>query len=102
MTVTTVIDSFEVASSSRLITPQIWLSSGGKPIATLSFEPNGTTLPLDSISTNGQYKMYYHLDDYMNIIDILRNKGPVKLIWTAPGTPSNTYANFLCATYGVS
>jgi len=45
----------------------------------LVFKANGTVLPPD---TKGS--IYYHLDDFQNIIDILRNEKPVFLSWVSP------------------
>ena len=83
MTVTK-IESYEVMYSSNTFAPRIWLKAGGKGIGQLVFRPNGSVLPVDTL-TNGQANLYYHLDDYQNAIDLLRNEEPVYLHWTGSG-----------------
>jgi hypothetical protein len=34
---------------------------------------------------NGQVNLYYHLDDYQNAIDLLRNKAPIYLLYNGSG-----------------
>jgi len=53
--------------------PRILLKSGNNYIGQLKFLPNGSTLPADDKSDSGEVYLYYHLDDYENILDLLRN-----------------------------
>jgi hypothetical protein len=82
--VLTKIDQYEVMYSANKFSPRIWLKAGGKFIGTqLVFKPNGAVLPSDSKTS-----IYYHLDDFQNIIDILRNEKPVYLLWVGTGPGS--------------
>ena len=79
----TKIDSYEVMYSSNHFPPRIWLKSGNTFIGQLIFHPNGAALPSDSMS--GGANLNYHLDDYQNAIDLLRNEAPVYLLYVGPG-----------------
>jgi hypothetical protein len=81
----TKIDEYEVMYSSNIFVPRIWLKGGGKYIGQLIFKPNGSALPADNMS-NGQINLYYHLDDYKNVIDLLRNEGPMYLLYSGSGS----------------
>jgi hypothetical protein len=35
--------------------------------------------------SGGQVNLYYHLDDYPNAIDLLRNEGPMHLLYSGSG-----------------
>lgn len=48
------------------------------------FKPNGSSLPPDNM-VGGQVNLYYHLDDYYNAIDLLRNEGPMYLLYSGSG-----------------
>jgi hypothetical protein len=71
--------------SSNMFIPRIWLKSAGKYIGQLIFKPNGSALPQDNL-TSGQVNLYYHLDDFANIIDLLRNEKPMYLLWVGSGS----------------
>jgi hypothetical protein len=83
----TKIDAYEVMYSANTFAPRIWLKNGGKFIGQLIFKPNGSVLPADSMSS-GQANLYYHLDDYQNAIDLLRNEAPMYLLYSGTG-PGN-------------
>jgi len=70
--------------SSNAFPPRIWLRGGGKFIGQLIFHPNGAPLPPDAMSA-GQANLNYHLDDYANAIDLLRNEKPMYLLWSGTG-----------------
>lgn len=80
----TKIDAYEVMYSANLFAPRIWLKGGGKYIGQLIFKPNGSTLPADR-SSGGQVSLYYHLDDFQNTIDLLRNESPMYLLYSGSG-----------------
>jgi hypothetical protein len=80
----TKIDEYEVMYSANSFFPRIWLKGGGKFIGQLIFKPNGTALPPDNMAS-GQVNLYYHLDDFQNAIDLLRNEMPMYLLWTGTG-----------------
>jgi hypothetical protein len=44
------------------------------------FRPNGATLPQD---TSGS--LYYHLDDFQNVLDLLRNEKPMYWLFSGSG-----------------
>ena len=68
----TQIDDYEVMYSSNTFSPRIWLKHQGRYIGQLVFEPNGASLPADT-----QDSLYYHLDDFHNVLDLLRNEKPM-------------------------
>jgi len=78
------VDAYEVFYSSNSFSPRIGLKHAGNFIGQLIFKPNGTTLPPDA-STNGQVNLYYHLDDFQNAIDLLRNEKPVYIYFSGTG-----------------
>jgi hypothetical protein len=80
----TKIDAYEVMYSANTFVPRIWLKGGGRYIGQLIFKTNGQALPADSMS-GGQVNLYYHLDDYQNAIDLLRNEGPMYLLYSGSG-----------------
>ena len=78
------ISEYEVMYSSNSFAPRIWLKSGGQYIGQLIFRPDGQALPADFVSGT-QYNLYYHLADFQNCIDMLRNENPMYLLWTGSG-----------------
>ncbi|HZI71432.1 MAG TPA: hypothetical protein VFD60_09750 [Nitrososphaeraceae archaeon] len=77
---TTKIDGFEVVYSANGFVPRIWLKSGNKIIGQLVFQPDGTTLSAASIA-DSKVSIYYHLEDFPNIIDLLRNQKSMYLAY---------------------
>ena len=78
------IDAYEVFYSSNSFSPRIGLKHAGTFIGQMIFKPNGVALPPDG-SANGQVNLYYHLDDFQNAIDLLRNEKPVYLYFNGTG-----------------
>ncbi|MEK7400088.1 MAG: hypothetical protein AAB116_24350 [Candidatus Poribacteria bacterium] len=78
------IDTYEVMYSANRFPPRIWLKGGGNPIGQLIFMPNGSALPADTM-VRGQVNLYYHLDDFQNTIDLLRNESPMYLLYIGSG-----------------
>jgi dTDP-D-glucose 4,6-dehydratase len=78
------IDKYHVMYSSNRFSPRIWLKEGNKWIGQLIFRPNGTALPPDYTSGN-TVNLYYHLDDFQNAIDMLRNESPMYLLYSGSG-----------------
>jgi hypothetical protein len=72
----TVIDSYMVQYSSNTFSRRIGLKNGANYIGQLVFMPEGTTLPADKMQGT-QAQLYYHLEDFANCIDLLRNEKPV-------------------------
>ncbi len=81
----TKIDAYEVMYSANTFVPRIWLKNGGKYIGQLIFKPNGSALPVDTMS-GGQANLYFHLDDFQNNIDLLRNENPMYLLFSGSGS----------------
>jgi len=84
MVTTKKIDEYEVMYSANKFVPRIWLKSRGKYIGQLIFNPNGSALPPDKMSGN-QVNLYYHLEDFQNVIDLLRNEQPLYLLYAGSG-----------------
>ena len=80
----TQIDQYEVLYSANTFPPRIWLKAGGKFIGQLIFHPDGAPLPADSMS-GGQVNLNYHLANFENVIDLLRNEKPMFLLWNGAG-----------------
>jgi len=81
---TTKIDIHEVRYSSNAFAPEMWLKAGSNYVAQLTFMPNGSTLPNDYMAQNLVY-LYHHLDDFQNVIDLLRNDAPLYLLYSGSG-----------------
>ncbi len=84
MPTTIKIDEYEVMYSANKFPPRIWLKSAGKYIGQLIFQANGSALPSDAMMGT-QYNLNYHLDDFQNCIDLLRNEKPMYLLWMGAG-----------------
>ncbi len=82
------INKYVVMYSANQFAPRIWLKNGGKYIGQLIFLPNGSVLPPDSMA-RGQVNLYYHLDDFQNAIDLLRNEGPMYLLYSGSSSGEN-------------
>lgn len=78
------IDEYVVYYSANSFWPRIGLKSAGKFVGTLHFKANGTTLPADTL-VNGQPNLYYHLADFANVLDLLRNEKPITLMYLGSG-----------------
>jgi predicted secreted protein len=83
------IDNYQVTYSSNTFLPRIWLMSSDTTgndtyVGQLIFEPDGSKLPDDS-KINGQVNLYYHQEDFQNIIDILQSNPSVYLIYDGSG-----------------
>jgi hypothetical protein len=80
----TIIEQYEVMYSANQFPPRIWLKSGNKYIGQLIFEADGKELPEDSMQ-NDQVNLYYHLENFEHIIDLLRNEKPMYLLFSGSG-----------------
>jgi hypothetical protein len=80
----TMIEQYEVMYSANKFSPRIWLKSGNKYIGQLIFEADGKALPDDSMQ-NDQINLYYHLENFEHIIDLLRNEKPMYLLFSGSG-----------------
>ncbi|MCD9028464.1 hypothetical protein LDO26_09615 [Luteimonas sp. BDR2-5] len=80
----TLITAYQVMYSANRFPPRIWLQGEAGGIGQLVFHPNGETLPEDGINGTTP-SLHYHLDDFHNAIDLLRNEGPVWLLYSGAG-----------------
>jgi len=80
----TKIDAFDVMYSSNTFVPRIGLKSAGNSIGQLLFKPDGSILPQDGES-GGQVSLYYHLEDFENVINLLRSEKTMHLIYSGSG-----------------
>ena len=77
---TVAIDDYDVMYSANQVAPHILLMASGSDIGELIFMPDGTQLPSDTTT-----KLYYHLQNYSHILDLLRNEKPVYFVGNGPG-----------------
>ena len=82
---TTHIDQFEIMYSANSFSPRIWLTGSGKPLGQLVFYPNGKPLPVDTKLANGQVNIFYHLDDFANVQQMLETEKNVYLLFSGSG-----------------
>jgi hypothetical protein len=80
----TQIDEYEVMYAANQFPPRIWLKNGGQYIGQLIFMPNESALPPDAMG-GSQVNLYYHLDDFQNALDLLRNESPMYLLYSCSG-----------------
>lgn len=75
------IEEYIVTYPANKRTPTIKLVAGsGEFVGELVFMPNGTTLPADT-----ETQAHYHLADFANVLDLLRNERPIYYIHNGPG-----------------
>jgi hypothetical protein len=85
MPVTTEITSYSVIYSSNRFRPRIELMNGNEYIGQLVFFPDRAPLPVDSQWSDGSVDLHYHIVDFHNVIDLLRNEKPVFLNFNGSG-----------------
>lgn len=79
-----IIDAYDIIYSSNTFAPRIGLKRNNEYIASLVFEANGKVLAPDTVV--GKLAMlHYHLDDFANVIDLLRNEAPLGLFYNGSG-----------------
>jgi hypothetical protein len=78
------IDHYEVFYSANSFSRRIGLKNAGNYVGQMIFMPNGATLPADSV-VNNQVQLYYHLDDFQNAVDLLRNEKPIYMYYNGSG-----------------
>lgn len=82
------IDQFEVMYSSNTFVPRIWLLNAGKFIGQLIFYPDGKALPPDKQRPDKTVDLYYHLEDFENLRDLLETEKNLNLLFVGSG-PGN-------------
>jgi hypothetical protein len=80
----TPIDPYEVIYSATRFPPRIALRRAGAYIGQLVFNPDGAALPADGLA-GGQPNLQYHLANFENVIDLLRNEKPMYLLYSGSG-----------------
>ena len=83
----TEITGYDVIYSSNTFPRRIGLLNGNKFIGQLIFMPDGSTLPADGL-IGGQASLYYHLEDFENVLAVLSKEKVVYLFFNGSG-PSN-------------
>lgn len=81
---TTQIEKYHVIYSANSFNRRIGLMAGNAYIGQLVFHPNGQALPQDGV-IGTQPQLHYHLDDFQNALDLLRNEKPVHLLYSGSG-----------------
>lgn len=84
MASTTKIGKYCVFYSTGSFAPRIGLYAAGKLIGQLNFMEDGSTLPTDG-PIHGTPWLYYHKQDFANVIDLLRNEQPAYLYYNGTG-----------------
>ena len=79
----TQIDEYEVMYSTCKFAPRVWLKNQGKYIGQIIFNPDSSTLPPDAL-VNSQVNLYYHLSDFQNILNLLREEKNRFLLYVSP------------------
>ncbi len=72
------IDAYSVIYSSRNGMRRIGVKRGTTYVGDLFFHPDNAALPADQLS-DGHIVLNYHLRDFANILDLLRNEKPLYL-----------------------
>jgi hypothetical protein len=80
----TPIESYQVIYSANQFARRIGLLAGSTYIGQLVFHPDGATLPPDGL-LGDQPQLHYHLADFENAIDLLRNEQPMSLLYNGSG-----------------
>lgn len=76
------IGSYQVQYAANRFPPRIWLKdTAGTGIGQLVFMPDGASLPEDTAGS-----LYYHLSDFANLLDLLRNEKPVYYSFVGSGS----------------
>jgi hypothetical protein len=89
MSTTYTIDKYTVYYSSNKFWPRIVLMEGENYVGVLKFiKPDGAALPQDSISDTGYITLYYPIDEFAHVIDLLRHEKPMH-IWYYGTLPDN-------------
>ena len=67
------------------LSPRIALKNAGNYIGQLLFLPDGAALPADTV-VNKQAQLHYHLEDFRNVVDLLRNEKPIYMYYNGSGS----------------
>jgi len=81
---TTRIEKYSITYSANTFRPRIALYSASETLGQLIFHPSGTTLPSDG-PLHGQIQLHYHLEDFANVLGLLRNEKPLYFFYNGTG-----------------
>lgn len=88
------VDSYHVSYAANTFRPRIGIRHGDIILGQCVFLPNGTTLPQDFLRPNGQADIHYHLDDFANVIDLLRHEDSVYFRFSGVGAENGLSTRF--------
>jgi hypothetical protein len=88
MSTVTKIESYHVGYYSNTSARSIGLKNAGKYFCSIFFLPNGATLPDDYVN-QGNIWLYYHVEDFENIIGLLRHEKNLYLLYNGSGSGNN-------------
>jgi hypothetical protein len=78
------ISAYSVMYSANTYQPRIGLSdAAGNAVGQLVFYPDTEKLPDDRLVSGGIPDLFYHLKDFKNVLDLLRNEKPMWLYYNA-------------------
>jgi hypothetical protein len=80
----TKIEDYLVMYSANTFAPRIWLRAQQKYIGQLIFNADNTPLPADNES-GGQVNLYYHLENFPHVLDLLESDTEVSLLYNGTG-----------------
>jgi hypothetical protein len=80
----TLIDTYVIIYSANARPRRIELSAVTRHAGTLLFFPDNTRLPANRLAGKTPV-LHYYLEDFANVLDILKHEKPVYLIYTGPG-----------------
>ena len=80
----TQITGYDVIYSSNTFSRRIGLLNGKNFIGQLIFMPDGSTLPADG-PIGGQVSLYYHLEDFENVLAVLSKEKLVYFFFNGSG-----------------
>lgn len=80
----TTIDHYWIQYSANSFPPRIGLQNKGSFFGQLVFLPNGSALPPDGMNGT-QIQLYYHQEDFANILSVLQKEKTVYLLYNGSG-----------------
>ncbi len=79
------VTSYVVIYSANGFRPRLALKDGKTNIGQLVFHPDGSALPPDQQAPSGYITLHYHLQDFSNVLDLLRNEKPLSVVFSGSG-----------------
>ena len=84
MASTTKIEKYSIIYSANSFRPRIALYAAGETLGQLIFHPSDASLPADG-PVHGSVQLHYHVEDFANVLDLLRNEKPLYFFYNGPG-----------------